>query len=92
VSKKKEILTITIEIISDDDSWQLEVVNTVTGKAIMCENLDKMNEAIETFQSLYTERELQVMWLSTTEAKDEHIEEIRVLIGEIQAELDANKS
>ncbi len=91
MSKKKEILTITIEIISDDDSWQLEVVNTVTGKAIMCEDLDKMNEAIETFQSLYTERDLQVMWLSTTEAKDEHIEEIRVLIGEIQAELDANK-
>ena len=92
MSKKKEILTVTIEIISDDDEWQLEVVNTVTGKAIMCEDLDKMNETIEMFQSLYLERELQVMWLSTTEAKDEHIEEIRGLIGKIQEELDANKT
>jgi hypothetical protein len=32
------------------------------------------------------------MWLQTTAAKDEHIEEIRVLIGKIQEELDANKS
>ncbi len=92
MSKKKEILTVTIEIISDDDEWQLEVVNTVTGKAIMCEDLDKMNETIEMFQSLYVERDLQVMWLSTTEAKDEHIEEIRGLIGKIQEELDANKT
>ncbi len=92
MSEKKEILTITVEIISDDNGWQLEVVNTVTGKAIMCEDLDKMNEAIETFHSLYLERDLQVMWLSTTEAKDEHIEEIRTLIGKIQAEIDADKS
>ena len=92
MSEKKEILTITVEIISDDNGWQLEVVNTVTGKAIMCEDLDKMNETIETFHSLYMDRELQVMWLSTTEAKDEHIEEIRVLIGKIQEEIDANKT
>ncbi len=92
MSEKKEILTITIEIISDDDGWQLEVVNTVTGKAVMCEDLDKMNETIEMFHSLYMNRDLQVMWLSTTEAKDEHIEEIRALIGKIQEELDANKT
>ncbi len=92
MSEKKELLTITIEIISDDNGWQLEVVNTVTGKAIMCEDLDKMNETIEMFHGLYAERELQVMWLSASAAKDEHIEEIRVLIGKIQADLDANKS
>jgi hypothetical protein len=92
MSDKKELLTITIEIISDDNGWELEVVNTVTGKAIMCKTLEEMNETIETFHGLYADRELQVMWLQTTAAKDEHIEEIRVLIGKIQEELDANKS
>ncbi len=92
MSETKENLRLTIEIISQDDGWQLEVVNTITNKAMLCESLEKMNETIEMFYGLYPEHELQVMWLPSVDSNPDHVEEIRGLVDAIKADLDENKS
>jgi len=94
MSESKETLLITVEIQPNeaDDGWYLEVINDITGKRFECQTLEEMNENIETLYGLYPERELQVMWLPSHNAKTEHIEEVRSLIGAIQKEMDKNKT
>jgi glutathione peroxidase-family protein len=84
---EEETLLITVEIKSNPQGWLLEVINTITGKTFLCQNLEEMNEQIETLYSLYPDHELQVMWLPSHEAKPEHVEEIRMLIDAIQQQL-----
>lgn len=93
MNESTETLLITVEIRpkTDDKGWYLEVINTITGKRFDCQTLEEMNERIETLYGLYLERELQVMWLPSHDARPEHIDEVRSLIGAIQKEMDADK-
>lgn len=93
MSDQEKTLLITVEIKSNetDDGWFLEVINSITGKVFDCQTLEEMNENIEALYSLYPGYELQVMWLPSHDAKPEHVEEIRMLIGAIQKEIDENK-
>lgn len=93
MSEPKETLLITVEIRPNetDEGWYLEVINSITGKTFDCQSLDEMNQNIETLYSLYPERELQVMWLPSHDARPEHIEEVRSQIGAIQKEMDEQK-
>jgi hypothetical protein len=86
----QEKLLITIEIkpnTQEEDSWYLEIINTLTAKVFNAQNLEAMNEVLETLYSLYPGSDLEVRWLPSQEASPAHINEVRTLINKMQEEM-----
>ena len=83
-----QTLLMTVEIRSRGPEWELEVVNTLTGKRFVSTTLDAMNETIRMLYGLYEGYELRVEWLKSPLARPDHISEIRTMIAAMQQELD----
>ena len=83
-------LLITVEIKSDENSWWLELTDTLNDKIYNHNSVASMNSEINRIYSSLPDANLEVKWLRSPYARVEHIEEVRTEVDQIQKELDEN--